>query len=62
MRTELTTVQGSAGCYALAYTGVAGTFQANHVSYDDFMKMFGGEPSNLGSPSSSLHRRPRTAR
>jgi hypothetical protein len=48
MRTELTTVPGSDGCYALAYLGVDGTFQANHVSYDDFIHMFGSETSNLG--------------
>lgn len=38
MHQEVTMFGDSSGCYALGYSGIGGTYQANRVSYLDFMR------------------------
>jgi hypothetical protein len=38
MHKEVTVLSDATGCYALAYSGVGGPYQANRVSYVDFVK------------------------
>jgi len=54
LHTELTLLSDATGCYALAYSGIGGPYQANRVSYLDFVKSLdrtGGTRSDLIQPT-----------
>ena len=38
MHKEVTLLPDATGCYALGYSGLSGPYQANRVSYLDFIK------------------------